>query len=234
MVLDFLKKQFIDVIDWTDEPGVLAMRYPMQDAEIQNGAQLTVRESQMAAFVNEGRVADVFGPGLYTLETANSADPHLADELGQDVPVAVQVGRLFLLDEGAARPEVGHRPAGDDPRQGIGPGPDPRLRLLFVPDRRRRAFLGQGDGHRREGPGRGSRAPAARGDRHRSGDRPRRRRHRLPRPRRQPDRSVREAQGSGRRRRSPNGASPCRASSSRACRCPRKCRSISTRRARCG
>ena len=70
MVLDFLKKQFVDVIDWVDEPGVLAMRYPMQDREIQNGAQLTVRESQMAAFVNEGRVADVFAPGLYTLETS--------------------------------------------------------------------------------------------------------------------------------------------------------------------
>ncbi len=71
MVLDWIKKQFVDVIDWTDEPGVLAIRYPMQDREIQNGAQLTVREGQMAAFVNEGRVADVFGPGLYTLETAN-------------------------------------------------------------------------------------------------------------------------------------------------------------------
>ena len=71
MVLDFLKKQFIDVIDWVDEPGVLAVRYPFQDREIQNGAQLTVRESQMEAFVNEGRVADVFGPGLYTLDTSN-------------------------------------------------------------------------------------------------------------------------------------------------------------------
>ncbi len=70
MVLDFLKKQFVDVIDWVDEPGVLAVRYEMEDREIQNGAQLTVRESQMAAFVNEGRVADVFGPGLYTLETS--------------------------------------------------------------------------------------------------------------------------------------------------------------------
>lgn len=71
MVLDWIKKQFVDVIDWTDEPGVLAIRYPMQDREIQNGAQLTVREGQMAAFVNEGRVADVFGPGLHNLETAN-------------------------------------------------------------------------------------------------------------------------------------------------------------------
>ncbi len=67
---DFLKKQFIDVIHWTEpEDGILAYRFPMQDMEIQNGGQLTVRESQMAAFVNEGQVADVFGPGLYTLNT---------------------------------------------------------------------------------------------------------------------------------------------------------------------
>ncbi|MCS7025664.1 MAG: SPFH domain-containing protein [Bryobacteraceae bacterium] len=67
---DFLKKQFIDVIHWTEpEEGILAWRFPMQDMEIQNGAKLTVRESQMAAFVNEGRMADVFGPGLYTLNT---------------------------------------------------------------------------------------------------------------------------------------------------------------------
>lgn len=69
-IRDFLKKQFIDVIHWTEpSDGILAYRYPMQDMEIQNGAKLTVRESQMAAFVNEGRVADVFGPGLYTLST---------------------------------------------------------------------------------------------------------------------------------------------------------------------
>jgi len=70
-VFDFLSKQFIDVIDWTESPGDLAMRWPMQDREIQNGAQLTVRDGQMAAFVNEGRVADVYGPGLHTLDTAN-------------------------------------------------------------------------------------------------------------------------------------------------------------------
>jgi membrane protease subunit (stomatin/prohibitin family) len=67
---NFAAKQFIDVIQYVEsEDGVLASRYPMQDMEIQNGAKLTVRESQMAAFVNEGRVADVFGPGLYTLNT---------------------------------------------------------------------------------------------------------------------------------------------------------------------
>lgn len=67
---DFLAKQFIDVIEWVEpDDGILAYRYPMQDREIQNGGKLTVRESQMAVFVNEGRVADVFGPGLYTLNT---------------------------------------------------------------------------------------------------------------------------------------------------------------------
>ena len=66
----FIKKQFIDVIDWTEpEDGILAYRYPMQDREIQNGGKLTVRDSQMAVFVNEGKVADSFGPGLYTLNT---------------------------------------------------------------------------------------------------------------------------------------------------------------------
>jgi len=69
-LMGFIKKQFIDVIEW-QEPGdgILAWRYPMQDNEIQNGARLTVRESQAALFVNEGRAADAFGPGLYTLNT---------------------------------------------------------------------------------------------------------------------------------------------------------------------
>jgi membrane protease subunit (stomatin/prohibitin family) len=68
-LLDFLSKQFVDVIDWMDEPGVLAIRYPFHDREIKNGAQLTVREGQKAFFYNEGQIADVFQPGLYTLDT---------------------------------------------------------------------------------------------------------------------------------------------------------------------
>ncbi len=68
---DFIKKQFVDVLQWNEDgDGVLAWRYPMQDFEIQYGAKLTVRESQMAVFVNEGKVADVFGPGLHTLNTS--------------------------------------------------------------------------------------------------------------------------------------------------------------------
>jgi membrane protease subunit (stomatin/prohibitin family) len=69
-LMDFIKKQFIDVIHWTeDREGVLAYRFPMQDMEIQYGAQLTVRESQMAVFVDEGRIGDVFGPGRHKLVT---------------------------------------------------------------------------------------------------------------------------------------------------------------------
>lgn len=69
-LIDFIRKQFIDVIEWTEPvSGILAYRYPLHDAEIQTGAQLTVRESQMALFVNEGQIADQFGPGLFTLNT---------------------------------------------------------------------------------------------------------------------------------------------------------------------
>jgi membrane protease subunit (stomatin/prohibitin family) len=69
---EFLSKQFIPVIQWNEpEDGILAWEYPMRDMEIENGGQLTVRESQMAAFVNEGKIADVFGPGLHTLNTRN-------------------------------------------------------------------------------------------------------------------------------------------------------------------
>ena len=69
-LMDFIKKQFIDIIQWTEEgDGTLAWRFPMAEMEIQNGASLTVRESQMAVFVNEGQVADVFGPGTYKLTT---------------------------------------------------------------------------------------------------------------------------------------------------------------------
>ena len=69
-LMDFIKKQFIDIIEWTEQrDGVLAWRFPMADREIQNGASLTVRESQLAMFVDQGQVADVFGPGMHRLTT---------------------------------------------------------------------------------------------------------------------------------------------------------------------
>ncbi|MBC7789550.1 MAG: SPFH domain-containing protein [Anaerolineae bacterium] len=68
----FIRKQFVDVIQWTEpENGILSYRFPMRDMEIQIGAQLTVRESQAALFVDEGRIADVFAPGRHRLDTDN-------------------------------------------------------------------------------------------------------------------------------------------------------------------
>lgn len=66
----FFSGQLIDVIDWLEEPGILAWRYPAEGRAIRNGAQLTVREAQAAAFLDEGQMADIFGPGRYTLDTA--------------------------------------------------------------------------------------------------------------------------------------------------------------------
>jgi len=71
-ITDFLKTQFIEVIEWTDDTGnTLVYRFPVHGNEIKMGAQLIVREGQMAVFINEGRCADVFTPGRYKLSTQN-------------------------------------------------------------------------------------------------------------------------------------------------------------------
>lgn len=64
--------EFIDSIEWTDDnTDILIWRFPRSHAEIKNGAQLTVRETQAAVLVNEGQFADVFQPGRYELTTRN-------------------------------------------------------------------------------------------------------------------------------------------------------------------
>ncbi len=69
---DFIKSQFIEVIEWLDDSGdTMVSRFPVQGQEIKMGARLTVREGQFAIFVNEGRIADIFNPGLHTLSTRN-------------------------------------------------------------------------------------------------------------------------------------------------------------------
>lgn len=69
---DKLRGEFIDIIEWTDDHrDVMVYRFERHGNEIKNGAKLTVRESQVAVFVDEGQIADVFQPGMYTLETAN-------------------------------------------------------------------------------------------------------------------------------------------------------------------
>ena len=71
-LMDFLKRQLIDIIEWTDDSrDTLSFRFPDEDKEIKNGAQLIVRESQVVQFVYVGEFGDTFGPGKHTLTTDN-------------------------------------------------------------------------------------------------------------------------------------------------------------------
>jgi excisionase family DNA binding protein len=71
-LMDFLKRQFIDIIEWTDDSrDTLSFRFPDDDKEIKNGAQLIVRESQVVQFIYLGEFGDTFGPGKHTLTTDN-------------------------------------------------------------------------------------------------------------------------------------------------------------------
>jgi membrane protease subunit (stomatin/prohibitin family) len=80
-LMDKIRGQFIDIVEWLDASrDTIVWRFPRHDNEIKMGAQLVVRESQAAVFVNEGTIADAFGPGMYTLETANL--PILSDIKG--------------------------------------------------------------------------------------------------------------------------------------------------------
>ena len=69
---DKLMGEFVDVIEWTDNTSdTMVYRFDRHGNEIKYGAKLTVRETQVAIFVNEGQVADVLGQGMYVLETKN-------------------------------------------------------------------------------------------------------------------------------------------------------------------
>jgi excisionase family DNA binding protein len=71
-VLDFLKTQVLEVIEWTDDSrDTLAYRFPDDDKAIKRGAQLIVREGQVAQFVYLGQFGDTFGPGKHSLVTEN-------------------------------------------------------------------------------------------------------------------------------------------------------------------
>lgn len=67
-----VRGEFVDIIQWTDDSNdTLIFRFERYGNQIKYGARLTVREGQAAIFVNEGKIADVFYPGMYTLETKN-------------------------------------------------------------------------------------------------------------------------------------------------------------------
>ena len=67
-----LRGELVDIVEWIDDPRrTLVWRFPRYHNQIKNGAQLIVRPGQVAVFVHEGQVADVFEPGTHTLETNN-------------------------------------------------------------------------------------------------------------------------------------------------------------------
>lgn len=71
-LLNWAKNQFIEIIEWQDDSrDTLSWKFPVANNEIKQGAQLTVREGQQAVFLNEGTIADVFGPGRHVLTTKN-------------------------------------------------------------------------------------------------------------------------------------------------------------------
>lgn len=71
-LFDKLRNEFIDIIEWTDTTtDTIAWKFPRYQNEIKMGAKLTVRESQVALFINEGQIADLFQPGMHTLQTQN-------------------------------------------------------------------------------------------------------------------------------------------------------------------
>src|SRR5499427_10768954 len=71
-LMDFIKGEFIDIIEWTDASrDTLSYRYPDDDKAIKRGAQLIVREGQTAQFVYLGQFGDTFGPGKHSLVTDN-------------------------------------------------------------------------------------------------------------------------------------------------------------------
>lgn len=69
---DKIKAEFIDIVEYLDDTqNTLSHRFERHQNEIKNGAKLTVREGQIAVFVSEGQIADVFDPGMYELTTQN-------------------------------------------------------------------------------------------------------------------------------------------------------------------
>ena len=230
-LMDFIKKQFIDIIQWTETgDGTLAWRFPMADMEIQNGASLTVRESQIAVFVNEGKVADVFGPGMYKLTT-------------QTLPVLTYLKNWDKLFESPFKSDVyffstrqqvdqqmGHAAADHHPRQGLRRGAAARLRQLQLPHRRCQAVPHRDLRHARHLLVGRPRRPAARPGAAEHQRRDRSQRRALSSTWRPTRSSSRRRSHASWCRSSQASASSSRPSRSRTSRCRKNCRRSSTRR----
>ena len=92
--MGWFKSQMWKVLEWKDDsPDTLVYRFDMQGKEIMSGSQLTVRESQVAIFVHLGKIADVFGPGKYKLDTKN-------------LPILSGIGSIWYQGESRFKAEL--------------------------------------------------------------------------------------------------------------------------------
>ncbi len=106
---DKLMGELVDIVEWLDDSNnTLAYRFERYQNEIKYGAKLVVREGQVAVFINEGKLADVFKPGTHELTTQNLPDPRHAQGLEVRLQQPVQGRGLFLLHAQVHRPQVGH------------------------------------------------------------------------------------------------------------------------------
>ena len=119
-LMDFIKGQFIDIIEWTDDSrDTLSYRFPDEDKEIKNGAQLIVRESQVGAVRLPRPVRRHVRPGQAHADDRQHPDPHEAQGLEVRLRVAVQGRRLLRRHAAVHRQQVGHGEPGDDARPGL-------------------------------------------------------------------------------------------------------------------
>ena len=159
-LMDFIKGELIDVIEWTDDSrDTLSFRFPDDDKAIKNGAQLIVRESQQVQFVYLGEFGDTFGPGKHTLTTDNIPVLTQAEVVEVRLQLAVQGGRLLRHDAALHGQQVGHGQPDHDARRRPRHRPRARVRDLRLQDRRPEAVP---EGSRRLG----SELPARRVRRH--------------------------------------------------------------------
>ena len=159
-LMDFLKRQLIDIIEWTDDSrDTLSYRFPDEDKEIKNGAQLIVRESQVVQFVYVGEFGDTFGPGKHTLDDRQHPDPDEPQVVEVRLRVAVQGRRLLRHHAPVHRQQVGHVESDHGARRRLRHRARARVRHLRLPDRRSEA-VPEGSGRLR------SQLPARRVRRH--------------------------------------------------------------------
>ena len=110
-LIDLIRGEFIEVIEWTDDSrDTLSYRFPDEDKAIKNGAQLIVRESQVAQFVYLGQFGDTFRPGKHTLTTDNIPILTQAEVVELRLQLAVQGRRLSTSSPGCSRATSGARP----------------------------------------------------------------------------------------------------------------------------